>query len=790
MAKMNSVQQSFSLILRGALLCVVPVVAMGAGFLGEDVGIVYLTMLACVAEILLLLCSPRGKAARRNAGSLFLLRLFFLYAVQLWILQAQVLVSRVPLADEPRHEGAAVGIVESGEVLGASKSQVLPKKVEPKGTRSRTLLSQKEGLGMPPQPKDVLEQAAERKAPPRQEDLSEKQAGRGSSLRASERGQVKDSQPLTATTGFDIDAPQEALAWSPRTISVVLPCAQESEYALKTVQSVFDSTPSKLLHEIVVVDDGSSPPLAKQHLTPDVQALYKVKLLRHENTVGLIGAKKTGGDGASGDILVFFDCHVAPQKNWYEDFLTLIAVNYRRMVIPDITSLDVNTWTQVPRSGGLSKCYVTWDGDFKWGGTNDMYMGMLSGGLLGMSRRWWQETGGYDSMMMGWGGENIDQGVRVWLCGGEIVAAPNSKVAHMWRSGDPKTSAKYKRVGDVLMNRARAVNAWFGEFAEKLDSFPKFHDRKQRGGKKWFGNMGTFQEVRDRLKCRPFAWYLRRFKAVYEDAGIIPDEIFMIEAVEGGKCLYFQGPAGTSGAGSEGVLLKDCDASDDRFFWHLGNRNSRGECCSGLRAWNTDQCFAGDQGKGTKGITSVCDVSGADRRQSWSLSSEGHLKQGSLCLGPGSGSKPLASSPCRTFQSDKPTFRKLSVVVPLETKLYRKSQEENPDMFRKLNEQFPSRVEVACPDCVFLLLGKVNKCLDDDAVLTAELGSCATLRIMNGLVKTMDGKCLDNWSDNDIETWGFYNCHGGETQQFKMGDGGSLCSVDHRECFRIKKSSK
>ena len=41
--------------------------------------------------------------------------------------------------------------------------------------------------------------------------------------------------------------------------------------------------------------------------------------------------------------------------------------------------------------------------------------------------------------------------------------------------------------------------------------------------------MSTFNNVRKRLNgCRPFAWYLKRFKVVYEDAGLIPPEIFMI----------------------------------------------------------------------------------------------------------------------------------------------------------------------------------------------------------------------------------------------------------------------
>lgn len=116
-----------------------------------------------------------------------------------------------------------------------------------------------------------------------------------------------------------------------------------------------------------------------------------------------------------------------------------------------------------------------------------MYMGMLSGGLAGLSRFWWLESGGFDSKMMGWGGENIDQGVRMWVCGGEIVAAPHSQVAHMWRTHSAKTSAHYKRVGDTLFNRARAIKAWLQEFSDKLYDYPAFASRKAAGGEHWIG---------------------------------------------------------------------------------------------------------------------------------------------------------------------------------------------------------------------------------------------------------------------------------------------------------------
>ena len=42
--------------------------------------------------------------------------------------------------------------------------------------------------------------------------------------------------------------------------------------------------------------------------------------------MGLIAAKKSGGDAALGDVIVFFDCHVKPRDGWEEAFLKCTAV--------------------------------------------------------------------------------------------------------------------------------------------------------------------------------------------------------------------------------------------------------------------------------------------------------------------------------------------------------------------------------------------------------------------------------------------------------------------------------
>merc|ERR1712232_506818 len=101
-------------------------------------------------------------------------------------------------------------------------------------------------------------------------------------------------------------------SWSPKTLSVVLPCAGEGLFAKRTVESVADSVPGgiggSILADIVVVDDGSKPALGEEFLTQEFRKKYPLKLVRHEKAIGLMGVKSAGAAVATGDVIVFFDC--------------------------------------------------------------------------------------------------------------------------------------------------------------------------------------------------------------------------------------------------------------------------------------------------------------------------------------------------------------------------------------------------------------------------------------------------------------------------------------------------
>merc|ERR1712012_821411 len=131
--------------------------------------------------------------------------------------------------------------------------------------------------------------------------------------------------------------------------------------------------------------------------------------------------------------------------------------------------------------------------------------------------------------------------------------------------------------------------------------------------------------------------------------------------------------------GSEGAKLEACDEQNDRFFWHLGNMDRRtSKCCSGLRAWNTDQCLRGGQGGG-KAITTICSVAGLDSSQEWSIADNGQLQRGSLCLGLGDTPDTLVEGACLGWRNKGGTqWKKIAAKEPLETRLYKKALQEHP----------------------------------------------------------------------------------------------------------------
>lgn len=61
-----------------------------------------------------------------------------------------------------------------------------------------------------------------------------------------------------------------------------------------------------------------------------------------------------------------------------------------------------------------------------------------------------------DPGLLVWGGENVEISLRTWLCGGDIVVARDSYVAHAFRQRFPYKLDKEQ----VVRNYARVAAVW------------------------------------------------------------------------------------------------------------------------------------------------------------------------------------------------------------------------------------------------------------------------------------------------------------------------------------------
>lgn len=69
--------------------------------------------------------------------------------------------------------------------------------------------------------------------------------------------------------------------------------------------------------------------------------------------------------------------------------------------------------------------------------TEPFHAPVMCGGIFAMGREFFLASGSYDEAMDTWGGENFEMSFRLWMCGGEIVTVPCSRIAHVFRKKSP-----------------------------------------------------------------------------------------------------------------------------------------------------------------------------------------------------------------------------------------------------------------------------------------------------------------------------------------------------------------
>lgn len=346
----------------------------------------------------------------------------------------------------------------------------------------------------------------------------------------------------------------------------------------RTVYSVLNRSPSKILHEIILVNDEST----LQHLQHNLSSylnefVQSVKLIHTKKREGLIRARVKGAEFASGDVLVFLDSHCEVNTHWLEPLLHRIQEQKNTVVCPVIDTISSHTFeyeASPPVRGGFN-----WGMHFSWEDippnlisdkSDTIKSPTMAGGLFAVDRKYFFELGSYDKAMEIWGAENLEISFRIWMCGGRLEIIPCSRVGHVFRERRPYGN---NGKGDTMsQNTIRLVEVWLDEY--KKHFYANNPDLMNK-----HVNVSSRIDLRKKLKCKSFKWFLEE---VYPEIGIpmVRDAapLQIVHKLESpvrikGKLqnmlyqLCFDTISEPSNKKSK-IILRKCEKTMTKYVWH------------------------------------------------------------------------------------------------------------------------------------------------------------------------------------------------------------------------------
>ena len=242
-------------------------------------------------------------------------------------------------------------------------------------------------------------------------------------------------------------------------VSVVIPCYQTPPETLaRTLAALEAQTYPRELFEVVVVDDGSEPPLKLPRSTP-----LDIKAMRHQKNrgygVGAGAARNTGTRAASGDIVLFLDSDTMAEPGW-------MAAHARwHHVVSDALTLgfsahvevsDIDEETIRRRAGSLRDLFAGRPLDRSWieaymdktddltSRADDLFNVVITRNF-GVSKGFYELIGGGNESFKRWGLEDTEFGYRAYTQGALLVPVRDGFAWHQGRWDEGREAKRRSR---------------------------------------------------------------------------------------------------------------------------------------------------------------------------------------------------------------------------------------------------------------------------------------------------------------------------------------------------------
>ena len=267
-------------------------------------------------------------------------------------------------------------------------------------------------------------------------------------------------------------------------VSVVIPYHQTPAGTLAmTLAALEGQTCPRELFEVVIVDDGSEPPLQRPPATP-----LDVKVVRQERSgFGLARARNTGARAAAHDVLLFLDNDmlaeagwIAAHARWHHAVSDALTVGFSACVAVD--GIDAETIRRRP--GSLGDLLAGRVSDPPWiegrmlrtndltSRADDPFRG-VGGNNFGIRKSFYHLAGGSDESFTSWGLEDVELAYRAYTRGGLLVPARDAFAWHQGRWDEAKN-----RRGNLAQREKAAsliAHPWLrGAGSDRIYTVPRY----------------------------------------------------------------------------------------------------------------------------------------------------------------------------------------------------------------------------------------------------------------------------------------------------------------------------
>lgn len=251
--------------------------------------------------------------------------------------------------------------------------------------------------------------------------------------------------------------------WQPeQTVSVIIPYYNDKDPLKYTLRALENQSYPRELFEVIIADDGSSVP-------PDLDDLndrrLDTRIVRQEDEgYRLAAVRNLGAHAARGEILVFMDSDMVPQRRaieaharWHHVSDYAVTIGFR--IHASFEGLEREAVAKAVREGSMAtlfegrlqqrpeylELHMERTADLTTRHT-DLFR-VVTGGNLGVRAETYFRAGGYDESFNRWGAEDTEFGYRLFNDGCLLVP---ERAAECWHQGIGSfRDTEYQRVLEV-----------------------------------------------------------------------------------------------------------------------------------------------------------------------------------------------------------------------------------------------------------------------------------------------------------------------------------------------------